>query len=122
MEKRRQWVRAALSGAAAGAVGGLFGGSGGMLLIPLLIHWCKLPERQAFATGMCIMLPLCGVSALVYGLRGGLDLMEALPYLVGGFFGGVVAGKIFVRLPMPLLRKSLALFILYGGVRALFFT
>ena len=40
----------ALSGTAAGLVNGLFGGGGGMVLVPLLNGWCGLEGKQAFAT------------------------------------------------------------------------
>ena len=40
----------ALSGTAAGLVNGLFGGGGGMVLVPLLNGWCGLAGKQAFAT------------------------------------------------------------------------
>ena len=31
-----------ISGAAAGLVSGLFGGGGGMVLLPLLTRWCRV--------------------------------------------------------------------------------
>ena len=37
----------ALSGTAAGLVNGLFGGGGGMVLVPLLNGWCGLAGKQA---------------------------------------------------------------------------
>ena len=59
----------ALSGTAAGLVNGLFGGGGGMVLVPLLNGWCGLAGKQAFATCVAAILPLSAVSAAVYLLR-----------------------------------------------------
>ena len=53
----------ALSGTAAGLVNGLFGGGGGMVLVPLLNGWCGLAGKQAFATCVAAILPLSAVSA-----------------------------------------------------------
>ena len=39
-----------ISGAAGGLLSGLFGGGGGMALLPLLVKWRKLEDRKAFAT------------------------------------------------------------------------
>lgn len=119
MQKKRTWLSPALAGAAAGLANGFFGGGGGMILVPLLVRRCGLSQRQAFATSVAVILPLCIFSSIIYYLRGGLDLMTALPYLVGGLVGGWVGGKVFKKLNMTWLRRAFALLILYGGVKAL---
>ena len=48
-----------LIGSAAGAVNGLFGAGGGMLLIPLLTLTAVLEEDALFPACVCIMLPIC---------------------------------------------------------------
>lgn len=117
---KKQSLRCALSGAAAGLVNGLFGGGGGMIFIPLLTRWVKLEEKKAFATCVCVIFPLCAASTVVYLFRGGVDISVAWPYLAGGLIGGTVAGKIFKKIPAKLLRRILALLIIYGGVSSLF--
>ena len=90
MQKRGTWLRAGLTGAAAGAVNGLFGAGGGMLMLPLLHRLTDLREHEAFACSVCTMLPLSVVSLVVYWLRGGEFLTAALPYLAGGALGGML--------------------------------
>ena len=118
-ENHRGWAVSALAGGLAGLVNGFFGGGGGMVLVPLLVSRCGLSQRQAFATSVAIILPLCALSAVIYWFRGGLDLAAALPYLAGGLLGGFLGGKLFRRVSMTWLRRGFALLILYGGVRAL---
>ena len=112
-------VKYALGGAAAGLANGFFGGGGGLLLIPILTRWAGMDERRAFATSVLVILPLCVVSSVIYLLRTDLDLIQAFPYLIGGFLGGLVGGKLFRRVPVRWLRRSFALLILYGGIRSL---
>ena len=122
MQKRSgSKFRSAVAGGAAGLANGFFGGGGGMLLVPLLTRWCGLDQRQAFATSIAVILPLCALSSAIYWLRGGLDFMLALPYLLGGVLGGFLGGRMFKKLNMVWLRRAFALLILYGGARALFF-
>ena len=109
----------ALSGTAAGLVNGLFGGGGGMVLVPLLTRWCRVEEKTAFATCVAVILPFCVVSAAVYLLRTPFDFTQALPYLLGGLAGGFVGGKLFPRVPAPWLRYLFAAFLVYGGIRYL---
>ena len=117
--KKPAWLAPAIAGGAAGLANGFFGGGGGMILVPLLVRRCGLSQRQAFATSVTIILPLCILSSIIYYFRGGLDLMNALPYLAGGLVGGWVGGKMFKRVNMLWLRRVFALLILYGGVKSL---
>lgn len=114
---KRLWY--GLAGGAAGLINGFFGGGGGMVLVPLLAGKCGLDQRKAFATSVAVIAPLCALSAGIYWARGNLDLMAALPYLVGGLAGGFIGGKVFKKVSMVWLRRGFALLILYGGVRAL---
>ena len=115
----KQRTRYVVSGVLAGAVNGLFGGGGGMVLVPLLRRWCGLEERRAFATCVAVILPLCLVSAVVYVLRRGVDLTLAAPYLLGGLIGGFLGGRLFPEVSANWLRYLFAAFLLYGGVRYL---
>ena len=121
MSETRKWLAPAVAGGLAGLANGFFGGGGGMVLVPLLVHRCGLDQRRAFATSVAVILPLCALSSAVYFFRGGLDLMAALPYLAGGLVGGFLGGKLFKKLNMDWLRRVFALFILYGGVKSLLF-
>ncbi|MGI6013102.1 MAG: TSUP family transporter [Oscillospiraceae bacterium] len=108
-----------MAGTCAGLVNGLFGGGGGMVLIPLLIHRNGLEEKHAFATSVCIILPISLVSATIYWFRTDLQFAMAAPYLLGGLLGGILSSTTFRKIPVPLLRKILALFLLWGGLRYL---
>ena len=115
----RTSVKYAVAGTLAGAANGLFGGGGGMVLLPLLTRWCHVEEKKAFATCVAVILPFCVVSAAVYLLRTPFDLTQALPYLLGGLAGGFVGGRLFPRVPAPWLRYLFAAFLVYGGIRYL---
>lgn len=110
----------ALTGALAGMANGLFGSGGGLFLVPLLTRWVKLPQRKAFATSVAVILPLSLISAGVYWFKSGLDLSGAWPYLLGGFLGGILSGRLFQRVPLTFLRRAFGALILYGGIRAVF--
>lgn len=116
--QRVTW-RAALSGAAAGTINGLLGAGGGMVLVPLLAGWCDLSDKEAFATAISIILPLCVVSIVVYGCHAPLPLAESFPYLIGGAVGGIAGGMLFRRVSAGFLHKLLGALILWGGVRLL---
>ena len=108
-----------LSGGLSGIANGFFGGGGGAVLVPLLTGVCGLSQRQAFATSVAVILPLCVLSVGIYLARGGLDIMTALPYLIGGGVGGYVGGKVFKGVKLPWLKRGFGLLLIFGGVRCL---
>ena len=111
--KRRALVFAAL----AGLTNGLFGGGGGAVLLPGLRRGCGVNTREALATSVGIMGPVCALSTAVYAGRGAVDWAQAWPYLLGGALGGVLAGRTLHKVNPALLRKLFGLFLLWGGVR-----
>ena len=90
-----------------------------MILVPLLTRWAALPDKKAFATSISIIAPLCLVSIVVYCMQGSMDFMQALPYLIGGFLGGLIGGKLFKKVPAKFLHRALGLIIIYGGIRSI---
>ena len=108
-----------LTGALAGFVNGFFGAGGGMLVVPLLIVLVGLADKQAFSSAISIILPLTIVSLVIYAKNGALDIKAALPYLLGGAGGGVLAGLWFRKVSARVLYIALGLLILFGGARLL---
>lgn len=115
---KKRWA-AGVAGGLAGLCNGLFGGGGGSVLVPLLTRLCGLSQRQAFATSVAVILPLCVLSAGIYLARGRLDLVAAAPYLAGGALGGWLGGKWFGGMNMKWLRRLFGLLLIYGGIRCL---
>lgn len=115
----RKNVGIVLSGAVAGAVNGLFGAGGGMVLVPLLTFFSDFEEEEIFPTSVSIILPICVVSLWMRSMNAPLPLEEALPYLIGSVFGGIIAGITANRIPIKWLHRGLGILILYGGVKYL---
>lgn len=110
-----------VTGALAGIANGCFGAGGGMILIPMFCRWCGMEEKHAFATSVSVILPMSAVSSVIYLMREEFSLAQALPFLIGGLVGGLIGGRVFKRVPTLWLKRIFALFLLYGGVRSLFF-
>ena len=115
MKKWAMWI----CGLCAGAVNGLFGAGGGMVLVPLLSLLTDLKEDEIFPASIVIILPICLVSLTVTAFTLGLELAGVLPYLLGGAVGGVAAGLWGRRIPVKWLHRMLGILILWGGIRYL---
>lgn len=116
MLKRKYWG-VLLAGIAAGAVNGLFGAGGGMVLVPLLTWLTDLEDREIFPASVCIILPICLISLwLTYQP---IPWHTAIPYLIGSAAGGVLAGIFARKIPTLWLHRILGILILWGGFRYL---
>lgn len=104
-----------LAGFLAGAVAGLFGAGGGMVLVSLLSLLVKLPEDEIFPASVSIILPICVVCLLLSDCA--LSFNQVLPYLIGSCIGGAGAGFLSERIPTLWLHRILGAFILWGGIR-----
>lgn len=112
-------VGAGLAGLGAGMVTGLFGGGGGMVLVPLLGQFTRLEPQQVFPSSISVILPICLVSLLFGAGQGRWDWASALPYLLGSAIGGLLAGKWGRKIPVLWLHRGLGVLILWGGWRYL---
>lgn len=108
-----------LCGAAAGAVNGLFGAGGGMILVPLLTWLTDLKEDEIFPASVTIIAPLCVISLILTINIRSFPWSSMLPYFIGSIIGGILAGILAKRLPTKFLHRLLGILILWGGIRYL---
>ena len=96
-------------GLAAGALSGLMGIGGGLLLIPALIYLFKFSQLQAQGTTMALLLPPIGLlAAMVYYKNGYVDMKAALFICLGFFIGGFFGAKAAVGLSNMFLQRLFA--------------
>lgn len=117
--KKQNQLGLLLAGSAAGAVNGLLGAGGGMVLVPLLTALTDLEEDAVFPTSVSIILPICLVSLGFSLWHTGADWTAALPYLAGSAAGGLLAGLFGRKIPTKWLHRILGGLILWGGIRYL---
>lgn len=117
--KKRNWIGLSLAGFGAGAVNGLFGAGGGMVLVPLLSLLTDLEEEEIFASSLAVILPICMVSIAVTAITGTLAWREALIWLPGSALGGIIAGVWGKKIPVKWLHRGLGMLIIWGGIRYL---
>lgn len=108
-----------LAGGIAGAINGLLGAGGGMLLVPLLSLFTDLDEEHIFPTSVTVILPICLISLSISPGFANLPWQQAWPYLLSAIPGGILAGLLNKKIPVKWLHRILGIIILWGGVRYL---
>src|SRR5262249_43905310 len=109
-----------LLGLVVGAISGVVGTGGGVLIVPALVFLFHMDQRRAQGTSLGALLAPIGILAFwEYYKAGNVDLraalMIALGFAIGGYFGGHWAQ----HLSEPVLRRVLGAPALgAGGKRA----
>ncbi len=110
-----------LSGALCGFVNGFFGGGGGMVIVPLLVYACKYTQKNAHATALAVMLPVCAVSGIIYALNGSFEFSVLLP-VASGLVGGGLLGALFLKkLSNKWINYVFTAIVFAAGIKMLFF-
>jgi uncharacterized protein len=87
----RRTLQLAAIGTAAGAFSGLFGVGGGTIIVPLLVFWLALGEREATGTSMAAIVLIAAYAVILQATYGNVSPGDAA--LVGvPAIGGAVAG------------------------------
>ena len=114
--RKYNW-RITLAGFTAGAVNGLFGAGGGMVLVPLLIGVARLEDDEVFPSSVSMIFPICLVSLSYSLVHSAFNWEIAPPYLIGSALGGLLAGLYAKRIPTLWLHRILGILIIWGGFR-----
>ena len=104
-----------LVGLIAGVLSGLFGIGGGIVIVPALLYFGRMPITMATGTSLgALLLPVGALGAWTYYKAGHLDVRAALLLAVGLFFG-VFIGAQAAQLASPAMLKR-AFAVLLAGV------
>lgn len=109
--------RAVWGGLGLGFINGLFGGGGGMVAVPLLSGVLGYPGKQAHATAILVILPVCAVSAITYIVNGFIDLNVIIPAAIGNVAGGLAGAEFLGKLPKFWVDITFIAVMLVAGVR-----
>lgn len=109
-------IKLSFYGLLIGIINALFGSGGGIIAVSIL-NKLYGNRKKAQATAVSIILPLSLITAYFYLSKGYLSVKDAFPYIVPGFFGAVLGGKILKNTSSNILRIIFSLVMLWAGVR-----
>lgn len=109
-----------LAGLFIGAVNGLFGAGGGMLAVPCLTYIGSLDEKSAHATAIALILPLCLVSSIAYGVGASFENGVILPTVLGVTIGGILGACLLKKLSSNVVSFLFYALMLFAGLKMIF--
>src|SRR5271157_3621277 len=110
-----------LIGLVTGALGGLFGIGGGIILVPALVFLTGFSSHEAIGTSLAVMLPPIGLfAAYNYYKAGHVNIIYALILAVAFMIGSYFSSKFAVKIPENIIRKVFSIFIILVAIKMFF--
>lgn len=110
-------LKAIALGAVAGIVAGLFGVGGGVIVVPGLVLWLALTQREASGTSTATIVASSAAAMATFGISGSIDWRAAGLILVGSVVGAWIGAWIAERVNERLLAIAFALVLAIAGIR-----
>jgi uncharacterized protein len=94
---RDEWWRLLPIGLAAGALSGLLGVGGGLVMVPAFAGWLRVPLKEALGTSLACVAVLAIPGTVTHALLGHIDWLYALPLCVGVIPGAAIGAHLALR-------------------------
>jgi uncharacterized membrane protein YfcA len=109
-------------GIIAGALSGLVGIGGGVIIVPVLVLLFHFSQKEAQGTTLALLIPPLGVfAAMAYYKAGYVNVKAALFIILGFIIGSILSSQYAVGLSSALLTKGFGVFLLAVAVKLIFF-
>lgn len=107
-----------LLGLLVGAISGIIGIGGGVLLTPALVFLFGFSQHSAQGTTIALLVPPIGIlAAWTYYQAGDVNLKVAALICIGFFFGGLLGAKLAVHFSDLWLRRIFGLTMVMLGIK-----
>src|SRR5579884_129630 len=104
----RAWWRFALTGVGEGALSGLLGVGGGVVMVPAFSEWIGLSIKEAVATSLACVGVLAVPSTITHAFLNDIDWSYAIPLSVGVIPGARLGAILAIRASDRSLRLTVA--------------
>jgi uncharacterized membrane protein YfcA len=105
---RAEWWRLAIIGVGAGALSGLLGLGGGIILVPAFVTWVRLGLKQSLGTSLACVGVLALPSTITHTLLGNINWAFAIPLSIGVIPGAQLGAHLAIRSSDRTLRLLVA--------------
>ena len=110
-------TKAIALGVAAGIVAGLFGVGGGVVVVPGLVLWFALVQREASGTSTATIVVSSAAAMVAFGIGGNVDWQAAGLILIGSVVGAWGGAWIAERVNERPLAVTFAIVLAVAGIR-----
>jgi uncharacterized membrane protein YfcA len=96
-------------GIGAGILSGFLGVGGGILMVPAMVLFFSLPQHQAHATSLAVIVPIAGVALISFAIESEVSIVAALLLAPTSIVGALLGARLMRKLDESLLRAVFGL-------------
>lgn len=115
----RQWATVVAVGVGAGVLSGLFGIGGGLLIVPGLMAFAGMGQKDAQGTSLAAIVPIVLSALVAFAVEDSVDWPVAAALAAGASAGAVVGTHALHVLPLRVVRAAFVAVMLVSAVRLL---
>ena len=115
-KKTKNNLFAASGGLFVGAVNGMLGAGGGMLVVPIYQKFFDMPSKRAHATAIITILPVSLISAVWYICEGVVEIKPLLLVMLGSIVGAIVGTFLLKKLKSTIVSILFYLLMFVAGI------
>lgn len=110
-------MRAGVLGLVAGAVAGLFGIGGGVIVVPGLVLWLGMSQYRASGTSVAAIVASSAAALTFFAIDDRVDWWAVLLIFIGSGTGAWIGARYVTRIPEFALSAVFAALMLVAAVR-----
>ena len=103
-------------GVVGGLLSGLLGVGGGVIMVPLLVLWAGVGQRDAHALSLGAIIPISVAGIVTFGIAGRVNWPDALALAVGAVAGARIGAALLARADERVLKVVFGCFLLAAAV------
>ncbi len=105
-------------GLLSGFLNGLLGAGGGIIVVLAVNKLFNVGEDKnaAFATALCVMLPVSLLSAAMYAARGSMNMTGFGVFIIPAILGGALGGFLLGKLRAVFVKRLFAALVVVSGI------
>lgn len=115
------YIIAGIIGLMGGIASGLFGVGGGIVMVPAMMFFMKMPIKQAIGTSLVVIVPTAIIGATKHYQNGVVVWQAAWSLIPMAIIGGYTGAWLAHEMAAENLKKAFGGFLVLVGVRLLFF-
>ena len=104
------------TGLSAGFIGGLLGLGGGFLMIPLFVHWLKMPIRRALGTSLLVVSLISIPGSVVHFFLGHINVPLVVLLIAGIFPGAYLGARLAFLIKEDWLKKGFGVLLIAASL------
>ena len=102
-------------GLLSGIISGM-GIGGGTILIPSLVFFTDLNQKQAQGINLIVFIPVAIIALIIHFKEKNLEIQYAKCLILGGVFGSIIGSLLAMKTNPNALRKYFGIFLLFIGI------